>query len=246
VADFGAMTMRRRVITTLDQLGVGDHGRRARRAMQPSYLRQNFRDDESLRLFLRLALPADANCVDVGANIGDILTGILAAAPNGKHVGFEPVPWLADDLARRFPDVAVRREAASDSAGTASFTVLRESPSRSGLTATSEEVGELVSVETVRLDDALTAPPAFIKIDVEGAELEVLRGARETLRSHRPIVAIEHGHHGAPDAERNLAVYDEFAAADLRLCDMDGRNLDRDSFHAVYLSRERWNFLARP
>ena len=43
----------------------------------------------------------------------------------------------------------------------------------------------------MRLPDGVH--PAFVKIDVEGAEEEVLLGALETLRRHRPLVAFEHG-----------------------------------------------------
>ena len=48
--------------------------------------------------------------------------------------------------------------------------------------------------ETVKLDDLVAsdlAPPAFVKIDVDGAELEVLQSAEETLRTFQPTVVVE-------------------------------------------------------
>jgi hypothetical protein len=57
-----------------------------------------------------------------------------------------------------------------------------------------------VEVRTIRIDDEISAErlpvPAVIKIDVEGAEADVLNGARQTLITHKPylLVAI----HGTP------------------------------------------------
>jgi FkbM family methyltransferase len=48
-----------------------------------------------------------------------------------------------------------------------------------------------VFVECVPLDDLLTdAPPTFIKMDIEGAELDALKGARRTIQTNRPILSI--------------------------------------------------------
>jgi len=52
-------------------------------------------------------------------------------------------------------------------------------------------------VDIVRIDDFLCTadePVSFIKIDVEGMEVDVLRGARETIMRHRPIMMMEMDH----------------------------------------------------
>jgi FkbM family methyltransferase len=52
-----------------------------------------------------------------------------------------------------------------------------------------------LTVQTARLDHlvAVETRVAFVKIDVEGGELGVLRGGERPLRRHRPIIVFEHG-----------------------------------------------------
>jgi FkbM family methyltransferase len=51
--------------------------------------------------------------------------------------------------------------------------------------------GQRQTIECRQLDDVLTVPPTFLKIDVEGAELEVLKGASGILSRYRPHIAME-------------------------------------------------------
>ena len=51
--------------------------------------------------------------------------------------------------------------------------------------------GEGINAYCERLDDIYTGTPSFVKIDVEGHELKVLKGAEETLKKHKPTVLIE-------------------------------------------------------
>jgi FkbM family methyltransferase len=236
---------------TARRLGVEDQARRLRRALQPRHSRRNWEDDQQLRRLILLGLSSDSDCVDIGANVGTILAWITEAAPRGRHIAFEPVPALRQRLAQRFPDVDVRGEAVSDRTGTARFTVVRDVPSRSGLeplNVPQRAVTETVAVRTVRLDDALPAGyrPRLIKIDVEGTELDVLRGARSVLAAHDVLVAFEHGH-GAnqPDPARSAELYDVLRECGLRVFDMRGREFDEPAFREVYRTGAGWNFLAR-
>ena len=52
-------------------------------------------------------------------------------------------------------------------------------------------VGVKVSCE--RLDDIYTGIPSFIKLDVEGHEFQVLKGAEETIKKHKPVLLVEIG-----------------------------------------------------
>ena len=167
--------------------------------LQPPWLVQVRRDQESMRRLIH-SLPPDANCIDVGAHGGAVLAEIVSAAPRGHHIAYEPIPHLAEALRARYPGVDVRCAAVSDREGTASFSYVRAAPEWSGLRFRplpdgSEGDVEQIEVPLESLDGALPEGfvPALIKIDVEGAEEAVIRGAARTLRRYRPIVLFEHG-----------------------------------------------------
>jgi FkbM family methyltransferase len=165
-----------------------------------------------------LGLPSDALCIDVGGNRGQSITSIKSALPGARIVSFEPNPTAFETLqtiARRFPDVAVHNCALGDGSddiliylphcGGIVFDQLAamEKPDiaemakiiRSfGFTFASENnLGIERLAAPMRLLDQLVLRPDFIKIDVEGAELRVLRGAVRILDEDRPALLIEHG-----------------------------------------------------
>jgi len=154
----------------------------------------------------RLVRPGDT-VLDVGANVGYM--SLVAAARmglGGRVFAFEPHPQLFDELSRnasrvrtRFPGVAVtpRREALSDSAGTAWLHVPKEFAQKRGLSSISA-TREGIEIVTKRLDDCASEfgnDIALMKIDVEGHEPAVFRGARSLLESGavRHIILEEHG-----------------------------------------------------
>jgi FkbM family methyltransferase len=149
---------------------------------------------------IRRVLRRDSNAIDVGCNRGEILEQIVAAAPAGHHMAVEPLPELAASLRRRFPDVEVRDVALADAPGHAEFRRVTEAPAYSGFARRpydtyDESCVELFEVEVARLDDLVPADRKIdlIKVDVEGFDTGVFRGARRTLRSSRPFLAFEIG-----------------------------------------------------
>ncbi len=122
--------------------------------------------------------------VDIGTNRGQVLREAVRIAPAGRHIAFEPIPALAAEVARSFPGVDVREKALGAQPATAEFCWLRRLDGWSGLRRNpeiSDSAGELAGVQ-----------PRVIKIDVEGAEVDVLEGARHVLASAQPIVIFEH------------------------------------------------------
>lgn len=158
------------------------------------------------------ALHRAGTIIDAGAHEGR-LTLPLAALAASQVVAFEPLPpafarleqAISTAYAGRIPPhVTLRREALSDRAGTATIAAPRvggalqeEWASISKDYAALQladpriEAVDTWSAPMLPLDDAGVTDVTAMKIDVEGAELEVLRGAWDTLRRWRPNLSIE-------------------------------------------------------
>lgn len=143
--------------------------------------------------------PRGGLCFDVGANVG--LYTLLLARHASEVVAFEPAPrnlrYLWAHVQRnRLDNVQVITAAAAASQAMTGFDTAGD-PGRGHLSQAATQI-----VTTVRLDDVaarLGRMPDLIKIDVEGAEADVLRGAIDILRHRRPTLLLStHG----PEARR--------------------------------------------
>jgi len=228
--------------------------RALRRALAPAHVRRDRADREHLSRLIREVLQPDSDAVDVGCHEGAVLEEIVRAAPRGRHIAFEPLPDLCASVAARFPDVDMRCAALSDEAGERDFVHVTTLPGWSGFRARpypGRQRTEAIRVRAERLDDVLPEEcvPALIKVDVEGAELEVLRGGLETIVRHRPVVAFEHGlgsadHYGTTPGD----LWELLAAtAGLRIFGIDGTGpFSLPEFEAQFARAERVNFVGSP
>ncbi len=153
---------------------------------------------------------------DIGANIG--FFSLLAARLVGKEgqvVAFEADPEIAARLREHaerngFPWIKVEEKAVWSAARTVQFERVDPgtSPDRGLGHVVTGNTGNTIEVEAVSMDEytRATAAPDFVKCDVEGAEVEVIRGARQLMREKRPGILCEmHG------AENHRILLEEFA-----------------------------------
>lgn len=205
--------------------------------------------NEHTRLLLAFGLREDSNCVDIGAHSGEILREIVRCAPRGSHIAYEPLPEFAARLAAEFSGVDVRQVALSNEVGEVDFHVVVDDPMQSGMKARQDtQRKRIVRVVVDTLDRGLPDGfvPDLIKIDVEGAEQQVLEGAIGTIAEHQPVVVFEHGA-GLEDqyGTSSGAVYDLLVQeAGLRIFDINGVGpYSRAGFEDVYHA-PIWNFVA--
>lgn len=159
-----------------------------------------------VRLAASLCDP-DRISVDIGADVGEFTIAMLASSHS--VVAFEPRPAQARELASMFDAVgaAVRVEAValSDKPGCLSMRVVESEPGRSTIdtdNALGDVAGRIRSIDVAvkRLDDLQLSDVGLIKVDVEGHELAVLRGATDTLMRNRPTILVEAEERHRPNA----------------------------------------------
>lgn len=167
-------------------------------------LSKNLKYDRLTKLIMKKLLKADSNCIDVGCHKGEILDMMLKYAPNGHHYAFEPIPYLFQELKKKFNGKAtIYPYALSDETGSTSFNLVKNAPAYSGLKQRHYDIDkpdiEVINIEMETLDNLLGEKHIdFIKIDVEGGEFGVLKGAKKMLKASLPTILFECGK-GASD-----------------------------------------------
>ncbi|MDP2211825.1 MAG: FkbM family methyltransferase [Candidatus Aquicultor sp.] len=135
--------------------------------------------------------------VDCGAAEG--LFGLLVADRAAKVYAIEPMTRFVESMRLTFSgfdNVEVLPVALSDQEGTAYI-------SGCGISSTLSTFGDGDRVEVTTLDTLFIKqdiPVSYIKADLEGYELSMLKGARETIKKHSPKIAIT-TYHVAEHAE---------------------------------------------
>jgi len=171
---------------------------------------------KAVQNFLR---PGDS-FVDVGGNKGDF--ALLAAkivGPRGKVICVEPEPknfgWITRSVQLNgYENIQLCNVALSDHDGEAALHLGAKSGFHTLLSGAPERDHGFVKVKTRTLDgllrDSKIQSVNILKIDVEGAELQVLRGAAETIRANPHLVVLLDLH---PSLGVNVAEVFDFLAS---------------------------------
>jgi FkbM family methyltransferase len=201
------------------------------------WVRGDYVTEPAIRKVIETNLKQGDVFFDVGANVG--FFSLLAArvvGESGDVYSFEPLPELATLLRRtaaanRLSNLHVVEAAVGQRPGTAEMAVMKDSAYSHLVVGPAAEVESdhrgwrSVSVKTVSLDDyrdrAVRKPLRLMKMDIEGAELEALDGARQLLsQTDAPDVICEvNPDHLARFGHEPRDVFQRFESMDFAACD---------------------------
>jgi FkbM family methyltransferase len=220
---------------------------------------RNIRYDILTQQILHTVLRPNSNCVDVGAHKGEMLDLIRRYAPNGQHYAFEPIPeFYAQLQAKASQHVHVFPYALSHYSGKTSFHLVKDEPAYSGIQRraykTPNPQVDLIEVEVRCMDAVLQSrsPIDLIKIDVEGGELDVMRGAASILQNDRPVVIFECGkgasefYNSTPELVFDFLDHMSYAVFLLDAYLSGSPACDRDRFIEVFHQGTDYYFIAAP
>ena len=206
-------------------------------------------------------LKKDSNCIDVGCFIGEILDLLIKVAPAGQHYGIEPIPEKFNELKKKYANANnchILNFAASNKKGESDFNFVISNPSYSGLKKRDydkpNEEDTIITVKTELLDNLIPKEIDidFIKIDVEGAELQVLQGASRIIERCKPIIVFEHGL-GASDIYGTSPemIYRFFEEKSMKISNLGlwikgNPPLSADNFSDQYYNKRNYYFIAHP
>jgi len=131
--------------------------------------------------------------IDVGAHIGSILSEVRRNCASVEIFAIEAIPGKADNIRNSFKDITVYNCAVGDHEGGVTF---YENTQKSGYSSlikpsTADFIKEL-TVPLRKMDDLISHEGVdVIKIDVEGAELSVLQGSNNIIKTSNPVILFE-------------------------------------------------------
>ncbi len=162
-------------------------------------LTKNLEYDRLTKEIIQKIVKPDSVCVDVGCHKGEILDLFIEKSKQ-KHYAFEPIPDMNKALKDKYGDsINLFNCALSNEKGETSFNYVKNAPAYSGIKKRAYKVAnpdiEKIPISLEKMDDIINSNDKIdvIKIDVEGAELNVLKGAKNTILSNEPIIIFECG-----------------------------------------------------
>jgi FkbM family methyltransferase len=221
---------------------------------------RNLAYDRLTREIMHRVIASGTNCVDVGCHKGEMLDMMISLAPSGIHFAFEPIPSLYQQLFTKYQGKAhVYPCALSDFEGNSTFQYIQNAPAYSGLkerhyAIKHPDIRE-IDVQVKRLDDLIPEKTTigFIKLDVEGGEFGVLKGALRVIKESRPVIIFECGlgasdyYNTEPEAIYSLITREAGLQLSLLSDWLKSRPpLSGEAFLDIYRNNSEWYFVAHP
>ena len=172
------------------------------------------------------------NSIDIGANLG-LFTFFMSRA--SKHVfAFEPNPYPLENLKGLVDsNVTVLPIALGNNDGPVEIKIPhhRKGWSSNGASLASKEIndGKIINIQCRKLDSLNIENIGLIKIDVEGFEIEVIRGAKETILKNKPVMIIENETAHTKDTNELFITMNELGY-DKYICNSIGKLEKIDNF----------------
>lgn len=210
------------------------------------------------RQYSRFLHPGDV-VFDVGAHEG-VHTYLFAdrVGPSGRVIAFEALPHLADRLREKFAAqqafVTIHAVALSNARGPADFVFAQGLPGESGLKPRVFNDPAAANPTTIRvergvLDDFSRSLDRldYVKMDIEGGELDCLDGASDVWRRLRPVLSVEYGaaaYEAYGRARRDL--WDVCASHRYMLTDIFGTPIPTLDVWMAVCDRVYWDYFCVP
>lgn len=204
-------------------------------------------------------LGGNFNGIDVGCHKGEIMDIFLGRSPKGTHFGIEALPQMAETLKMKYadqPNCEILNFAASNEEKKIEFNFVITNPAYSGILKRDydrpNEKDTKITVLMKKLDDEIPKGIKIdlIKIDVEGAELQVMQGATEIIRENRPLIIFEYGlgasNYYGTTPKKLFGFFDEM---DMQISNLGSflknkKSLSLDELRRQYEEKENYYFIA--
>jgi len=223
-----------------------------------SFSRNETYDRLTKKIIKSIALQ-NASCIDIGAHEGKILQWMVTYLPNATHYAFEPIPILFKQLKLKFAEKVIITAAAIGNENTTNnFNLVLTNMAYSGLNKRAYDKVErdtTIKVQTAKLDTLIPISEkiSLIKIDVEGAELLVLKGAKNTIINSKPLILFECGkaggdaYHFTSNEVYDLLINDyHYSIYTLTNWFKNKESTNKNQFNHFYNTGKEFFFLAAP
>jgi FkbM family methyltransferase len=159
--------------------------------------------ENEISKLIRISLREGDNALDIGGNIGlQSMRMSQCVGKKGKVIAFEPLIYLQEKFDRnrtlnRAGNVTLLPFALSDQEAEAEFTIDRNVWNQGTFSLGKKDGGAEKQKVLIKVADNLAEIQQLealhlVKIDVEGFELQVLRGLKQTLQKHKPRIIFEY------------------------------------------------------